>query len=171
MSNKRAETIALEITKKVGGDKRLANEILALLNQNFVEGYTELAARTDTPDERDAIVRASNPTVSRLLHAGMGMVTEAGEFMGTLKAHIRYGKEIDIPNLIEELGDIEWYVAHAIRTLKSSYGHVHATNINKLMKRFPEKFTNDKAINRDLKAERESLENDTMANTKRMSDT
>ena len=44
------------------------------------------------------------------------------------------------------------------RELDTDFDEVATTNINKLKARFPEKFTQDKAYNRDLDTEREILE-------------
>jgi NTP pyrophosphatase (non-canonical NTP hydrolase) len=48
------------------------------------------------------------------MHATMGMATEAGELLDAIKKNWVYGKPIDYQNVIEELGDIEWY-AEALR--------------------------------------------------------
>lgn len=93
-----------------------------------------------------------------LLHAAIGLATEAGEFQDALKKHIFYGKELDTVNLREELGDILWYVALALRTLDSDFETEMRINIEKLQARFPSKFTEEDAEVRDLVKEREILE-------------
>ncbi len=94
----------------------------------------------------------------RLLHAGIGLATESGEFLDALKKHIFYGKPLDRTNLKEEAGDLMWYIAIALDELGSSFEEVQATNIAKLRARYPEKFTEELAENRDLKTERKILE-------------
>ena len=89
----------------------------------------------------------------------MGLVTEAGEFQDMLKKHVFYGKPLDEVNLKEEIGDLLWYCAIALEALDTDFEAVMETNINKLKARYPEKFTEDKAENRDLVKEREILEN------------
>lgn len=93
-----------------------------------------------------------------LLHASMGMVTEAAEFMDQMKRHVIYGAELDHTNLKEELGDMLWYIALAMRVTGTDFEAEMTRNIEKLKKRFPDKFTTDKALNRDLDVERETLE-------------
>jgi NTP pyrophosphatase (non-canonical NTP hydrolase) len=93
-----------------------------------------------------------------LLHAGMGMTTEAGEFMDALKKHLIYGKPLDIVNLKEEIGDYLWYAAVALRAIGGSFEECMDLNIAKLRKRFPDKFTETEAIHRDTVAERKILE-------------
>jgi NTP pyrophosphatase (non-canonical NTP hydrolase) len=93
-----------------------------------------------------------------LLHAAMGLTTESGEFMDALKKHVFYGKPLDKVNLKEEVGDLLWYCALALHALDSSFEEVMATNIAKLKARYPDKFEESQAINRDLDKERGILE-------------
>ena len=93
-----------------------------------------------------------------LLHASMGLVTEAGEFQDMLKKHLYYGKELDTVNLKEEIGDVLWYCAIALKALGTNFESVMKTNIEKLQARYPEKFTEYHAKNRNLNKEREILE-------------
>ena len=94
----------------------------------------------------------------RLLHAGIGLATESGEFLDALKKHIFYGKPLDRTNLKEEIGDLQWYCAIALDELDSSFEEVQETNIAKLKARYPDKFTEERAETRDLVKERKILE-------------
>ena len=94
----------------------------------------------------------------RLLHAGIGLATEAGEFLDALKKHVFYGKELDTVNLSEEMGDIFWYCALIADELKIDFSQVMDTNIAKLKARYGDKFSEEKAEHRDLKTERTILE-------------
>lgn len=94
----------------------------------------------------------------RLLHAGIGIATEGGEFLDALKKHVFYGKELDRVNLKEELGDLMWYAAIACDELGTTFEELQATNIAKLRARYPETFTYDNTENRDLEEERKILE-------------
>lgn len=125
--------------------------------------YSELARRTENTPEfirRDGLIRVDEPPhhMARLIHAGFGMVTESAEFIDQLKKHIMYGKPLDRVNLLEEAGDLLWYVALAIHTCGSTFEAVWQRNIQKLRVRFPDKFTSENAIVRDLEAERKALE-------------
>ncbi|MCB0357936.1 MAG: nucleoside triphosphate pyrophosphohydrolase family protein, partial [Bdellovibrionales bacterium] len=95
----------------------------------------------------------------RLLHGAIGLATEAGEFLDALKKHIYYGRELDRVNLAEELGDIFWYCAIIADELNVPFAKIMETNIEKLKARYGEKFTEEKAENRNLTVEREILEN------------
>lgn len=93
------------------------------------------------------------------LHMILGMQTEASEIADVYKKHIAYGKDLDLVNVKEEIGDLMWYIVN-LCTLKGwNLEDIMQTNIDKLKARFPEKFTNENALNRDLVKEREILEN------------
>lgn len=119
------------------------------------------SARTDIPDYAKVVERLNQPGMPEILHAVMGMVTETGEMMDALKKYLIYGKPIDVTNLAEESGDLEWYQALLLRTIKIRYEQVMAINIAKLQARYPAKFTEENALNRDLDAERAILEEGT----------
>lgn len=123
------------------------------------ENYVAHALRTDCILTMELIARLTDPDTIRLLHAAMGLVTEAGEFMDMLKKHIFAGKPLDKVNAVEELGDSQWYSALAIDVLRTTLSEVMTININKLKLRYPEKFTEDSCINRDVVSERNFLEN------------
>lgn len=95
----------------------------------------------------------------RLLHAAIGMLTEAGEFADALNEHLFQGAELDTTNLFEEIFDFAWYAAIATDALgKDSFDEGLERNIAKLKARYPEKFSNEAAINRNLVVERNILE-------------
>ncbi len=72
-----------------------------------------------------------------LTHAAMGLSGEAGEFSDVIKAHVFYGKELDMPHAIEELGDIAFYLQAACNTLGLTLEEVIQANANKLGARYP----------------------------------
>jgi len=118
--------------------------------------YLELSAKTDAPIDNAAQIRACD--VLDLDHVADGLVTEAGEFKDVLKKYKFYAKELDYINLIEEMGDILWYLAKGCRELGVTMEEVMEVNINKLKRRYGEKFSEGKAIKRNLPAERKILE-------------
>lgn len=115
--------------------------------------YVENVLRTEAIDFEKIKERLSDEKTIRLLHAAMGLVTEAAELADMLKKHIFYGKEIDEINAAEELGDGSWYSAVAIDVLKTTMNDIMTKNIEKLRKRYPEKFTEHNALNRDIEKE------------------
>lgn len=122
-----------------------------------MKNYIELALRTELKDYKTVSERFT-PSMARLSHAASGLCTESGELLDMLKKHLNYGKDFDRANAIEELGDLLWYVAIACDELGVSIEDIMKINIDKLKARYGEKYSDDRAINRDLKAEREILE-------------
>jgi len=102
----------------------------------------------------------------RLLHAGMGIATEAGEFLDALKKSIFYGSELDRVNLQEELGDLLWYIAIAMDELGTDFETEMRRNVEKLKARYPEAFDRERAEKRDLDRERSILESDSLDQSK-----
>ena len=94
----------------------------------------------------------------RILHAAMGLVTESGELLDALKKSTYYGKELDLTNIKEEAGDMLWYMAILFDALGTSFEEEQERVIAKLKARYPDKFTEEAAENRDLDAERTVLE-------------
>jgi NTP pyrophosphatase (non-canonical NTP hydrolase) len=127
-----------------------------------VSNYQKDAERTSATASLagcNAVVsRLDDTQVIRLLHGAMGLCTEAGELQDQLKKHIFYGKPLDVVNIAEECGDLFWYLAETLTAIDARFIDVMHRNIEKLRARYPEKFTEDKAINRDLDAERAVLE-------------
>lgn len=103
--------------------------------------------------------RTKQQDVLVLLHCLLGIASEINEALVPVLSHILYDKPIDYVNLKEESGDACWYLAHMIdRVFHTTLTEVLQTNINKLAKRYPQKFTDFHANHRDLAGEREILE-------------
>lgn len=122
------------------------------------EDYVNAAAQTDHPDYMLIASRLQSENTLRILHAVMGMVTEAGELMDAVKKHVIYGKPIDLVNLKEEVGDGFWYSALLARAAGFTFEEAMVKNIEKLVARYSKKFTEGAALNRNLDVERKILE-------------
>jgi NTP pyrophosphatase (non-canonical NTP hydrolase) len=92
-------------------------------------------------------------------HAVRGITTESGEIADILKKRFIYGKEIDQIHTKEELGDLLWYIALAIKSLGCTFEEIMKMNIDKLRTRYPNLYTKADALNRNLDVERKTLEN------------
>jgi NTP pyrophosphatase (non-canonical NTP hydrolase) len=95
----------------------------------------------------------------RIAHAIIGMATEAVELLEALHEAIIFQQPIDKVNLLEELGDLNWYHAIAVDALEGDWELILETNLKKLEARNKgKKFNADATINRDVDAERTLLE-------------
>ena len=92
------------------------------------------------------------------IHMILGILTEAGELADVFKKNFAYNKEIDWVNVKEEAGDILFYWASFCRINNIDVNEVLKINVEKLESRYPEKFTEYHANNRDLNKERSILE-------------
>ena len=65
-----------------------------------------------------------------------------------VKKHISQGHELKREKLIEELGDVAWYLAETAYALGVDLESVLQGNIDKLKKRYPDGFSVEKSVNR-----------------------
>lgn len=120
--------------------------------------YVKEALRTECQDYSPAGGRLGGRRNLRLLHAAMGLNTEASEALDALKKHVFYGKELDTTNLVEELGDLFWYIAIMADELGVSFEKIQELNLAKLKARYTRGFSEKDACDRKLGREREILE-------------
>ena len=104
-----------------------------------INEYQELALRTINKDlnKRDV-----------LINGGMGLCGEAGEAIDIIKKHISHNHELDKKHLIEELGDVAWYLAELAYALDVPLEEIFKGNIEKLKRRYPDGFSTEASINR-----------------------
>ena len=96
---------------------------------------------------------------SDMIHASLGIGGESGEILDIVKKHAFYGKPLDRTKLLEEIGDLLWYVNLLIHNADSDFNEVFEMNIRKLEARYPDlRFDANKAINRDTAAEAAAME-------------
>ena len=94
-----------------------------------------------------------NPKLSEkdvLINGVMGLCGESGEAIDIVKKHLAQGHELDREHLIDELGDIAWYLAETAQVLGVTLEEVLERNINKLKKRYPEGFETIKSLEREV---------------------
>ena len=92
--------------------------------------YQTLASRT--------INRNHHP--DDMANHGLGLAGESGEVIEHIKKHCYHGKPLNTDDLLEELGDVLWYVAAIATTAGLSLDQIGDHNIQKLKKRYPKGF-------------------------------
>jgi NTP pyrophosphatase (non-canonical NTP hydrolase) len=100
--------------------------------------YQKLARRTEKP----------LPLEAALQHGILGILTEAGELADPIKKAVIYGSAMNNENIREEIGDLLWYIAVVANNLGIDLDSVAYENIAKLQARYPEKYTDQDAIER-----------------------
>lgn len=96
-----------------------------------------------------ALVTAAGSQQDRLVSTALGLTGESGEFADMIKKHVFHGHTLDREDLKKELGDILWYVAVAAHTHGFDLSEVATTNIEKLKRRYPEGYSEERSINRE----------------------
>ena len=124
-----------------------------------MDDYQAKALRTLSTQFHIANGNEEGAVTPALLHGAIGLATEAGELLDAIKRVLYYGGTLDRLDLVEELGDLEWYMAIVRDALGVDQDEVQRINIAKLRVRYPEKFTSQDALHRDLGQEREIVEN------------
>jgi NTP pyrophosphatase (non-canonical NTP hydrolase) len=103
-----------------------------------------------TPQPADKMMPPMSTDEAYMYHALLGIISELGELYDSVLMR-------DKLNTIEELGDLEWYLALARKAVATTQDEVQEANIRKLMERFPDKFNEKDVVNRDLDAERGAI--------------
>ena len=87
--------------------------------------------RTDWPDwtsRRD----------DGLIHAALGLASEAGEIAGIVQKWQGQGHELDRDKLIREAGDALWFIAKLLRMVDCPMSEAMRREIDKLAIRYPD---------------------------------
>ncbi len=119
-------------------DAKAAKAMKVDMNANE---YQHLAMRTATHKCYD------------LANAALGLTGEAGEVADIIKKHLYQGHDLYPSEVIEELGDVLWYVALMADYFNVTLGFVMQQNITKLKARYPEGFDPVRSVNREEKEE------------------
>lgn len=89
---------------------------------------------------------------NHLVHMALGIAGEAGELVDVIKKATIYNRTLDRKNIIEELGDLEWYMQGLRSWLGVTREQVLQYNIEKLNLRYPQRYTDQAAQERADKA-------------------
>ena len=108
-----------------------------------IQEYQKLAMTTLNPE-------LSNKDI--LINGVMGLCGESGEAIDIVKKHLAQGHELDREALVKELGDIAWYLAETAYALGVPLEDVLQKNIDKLKKRYPEGFSQERSVCREEEA-------------------
>lgn len=70
----------------------------------------------------------------------LGVTGEAGEVADIIKKHLYHGKPLDKVHLVEEMGDVLYYIQALCNMYSVSLEYVMVKNSEKLKKRYPNGF-------------------------------
>ena len=103
-----------------------------------INEYQHLAMRTSNSVPHD-----------RLLNGCLGLAGESGEVCDHVKKALFQGHELDKKHLIEEAGDVCWYLAELATGMGVSLESIMKKNIEKLMLRYPQGFDPERSKHRE----------------------
>lgn len=109
--------------------------------------YQEQAMRTK-PDYEDIKIGILK---TQLLNVAVGLAGESGEICEHIKKMVFHGHALDVEGLAEEAGDLMWYIGLLLDAIHPSLhmGDIMAENIDKLKKRYPNGFSEERSRKRD----------------------
>jgi NTP pyrophosphatase (non-canonical NTP hydrolase) len=102
---------------------------------------------------QDRVKRTMNKSLGEkqaLSMLSMGIAGESGELIDMLKKSLYHDHELNIHEVIKEVGDIMWYIANLCNELNLDLSQILDINIEKLLKRYPDGFDTKKSINREV---------------------
>lgn len=109
-----------------------------------MNSYSDMVRRLSKPSAD--IEAQMQPHHYHLMHMLIGLSGEVGELTDAFKKHIFYDKPLDLPNVLEELGDIEFYLQGIRNTYGISRDLLIHNNHEKLSKRYSlGKYSNEQA--------------------------
>ena len=122
----------------------------------YASNMLRFIERTIDEDEVKKVI-ADNMMFEPLSYVNTS-VQYASELLDLFKKHIYYGTELSYDKIYMVLVQIVITLYDLCKSYKLDMNKLLDNNINKLRIRFPEKFTQELAENRDLGAERKELE-------------
>ena len=98
------------------------------------------------------IISSLTPQAAHLWHMASALCGEAGELFDAIKKSVIYEKNLDVENVVEELGDIEFYLEGLRSSLEITRLQTLAHNLLKLDRRYGEEYSDEAAQERADKA-------------------
>jgi NTP pyrophosphatase (non-canonical NTP hydrolase) len=130
-----------------------------------LEDYEKKAMETEA-DQQKILDRFYGRTVSErvalveLMNGIHGLSDEVGELNSALKKHFEYGKDLDVDNIREEVGDCFWRLAQICKAVNLAFEECMEANIRKLQEiRYKNGYSDEAAAdeNRDLHGEARAM--------------
>lgn len=110
-------------------------------------GHAQMVAKLSVSGED--VLRRIDAHQLEVNHMALGVAGEAGELVDAVKKFIYYNQPIDLENVVEELGDLEFYMQGLRARLGISRERTLAANMAKLAKRYPNfEYSNQRAKER-----------------------
>ncbi len=96
----------------------------------------------------DSLFAKNHIGVEGSVHAALGIGGEAGEVVDMIKKHWTYNKPLDRAGLVEEIGDLMFYVQALCNLHGLTLGDAMEANVEKLTRRYPKGYSDAAALAR-----------------------
>lgn len=103
--------------------------------------YQARALRTAGPLDNDD---------ERIICAALGLSGESGEYADRIKKAIFHSHPRDRAKEALEIGDVLWYASLAAKAAGFTLEEVAQMNLDKLARRYPEGFSSERSLNREV---------------------
>ncbi len=84
----------------------------------------------------------------KMANAALGLTGESGEVSDYIKKVLFHGHDLDKTKVMDELGDVLWYVALMADAIEVPLSTIMAANIEKLKARYPDGFDPERSKKR-----------------------
>jgi NTP pyrophosphatase (non-canonical NTP hydrolase) len=102
--------------------------------QSIIAAHAQMVAKLVKPGE--AILKSLTPEKADLWHMATGVSGESGELLDAVKKVVAYNRPLDRANVIEELGDLEFFMEGVRNNLRITREETLAANMEKLEERY-----------------------------------
>lgn len=118
-----------------------------------IANYQQLAMRTNDGKCTERLMKCQrrcnpNTDIGGIVNACMGLPGEVGELTDMIKKWMFHGHDLSIDDVKKEVGDCLWYIAMMCESFGFSMEEIAQKNINKLIERYPEGFSEHASQNR-----------------------
>lgn len=83
-----------------------------------------------------------------LMHMALGLAGESGEVVDLIKKSVVNGHPLDAEKMVEELGDVLFYIQGLAIALGVSLDSIQAYNVDKLTRRYKDGYSDQASIDR-----------------------
>jgi len=143
----------LERVNKEHEFRRIAREAV----KNYPDSEAVNPNQKTLASYQEFVRSVTNPTILNADHtlrcqiAALGLCGESGEVADLIKKHVEQGHPFKLAKIIEELGDVMFYIASMCNANNISLNEIMDVNVAKLQERYPAGFSTDASINRKQK--------------------
>ena len=88
---------------------------------------------------RDAVLRTAGEPNNPVMGV-LGLAGETGEVVELVKKLTFHGRSFDRQRMVEELGDVRWYMEYLAACFDISMAEIEQENVKKLEARYPNGF-------------------------------